>query len=223
MSGTKYTVLQKRMNYTFKQRTYLEEALRHPSLSGALDNQRLEFLGDRVLGLIIAEELLVRDPSAKEGDLAPRFNQLVRKESCANVADTLQLGHEIKLGRSEAMSGGRRKIALLGDVMESMIAAVYLDGGFDAARKFILAQWAQMLDEVPKDAVDPKTRLQEMVQAQGEAPPRYELIERTGPDHAPEFIVAVHTKQHSAQGKGSNKRSAQADAAATLLTQLKDE
>ncbi len=222
VAGTKYTVLQKRMNYTFKDRTFLEEALRHPSLSGGSDNQRLEFLGDRVLGLVIAEELIIRDPKAKEGELAPRYNHLVRKEACASVAESLQLGTEIKVGRSEAMSGGRRKIALLGDVTEAMIAAVYLDGGFSASRKFILQHWAKMLDEVPEDAVDPKTRLQEIVQGQGEAPPRYELIERSGPDHAPEFIVEVQTVQYSAQGKGLSKRKAEAKAATALLKQIED-
>ena len=217
---SKHTVLQKRMGYQFKNRVHLDEALSHPSLSGKTDNQRLEFLGDRVLGLVIAEALCDLDPNAKEGDLAPRYNHLVRKETCAAIAEELQLGNEIKLGRSESMSGGRRKIALLGDVMEAIIAAIYLDGGFEAARQFILAQWKTKLRDVPEDAVDPKTRLQEIMQKKGDEPPTYTLTDRSGPDHAPEFTVEVISGSHKCSGMGSTKRSAETQAAKALLALL---
>lgn len=219
-AGSKHTLLQERLGYKFQDRSKLEEALRHPSLSGSLDNQRYEFLGDRVLGLVIAEELLQRDPNAKEGELAPRFNHLVRKETCAQIAEHLRLGDEIKLGRSESMSGGRRKIALLGDVIEAMIAAIYLDGGYDAAKAFILKNWDAKIRAVPDDAVDPKTRLQEFVQKRKNQPPTYVLLSREGPDHAPVFTVEVSALQMSASATGNSKRTAESKAAGILFDKL---
>ena len=120
-----------RLGYEFRRPELLIEALTHPSLAGSADNQRLEFLGDRVLGLVIAEALLSHDSKATEGQLAPRLNTLVRKETCAAIATALDLSAAIRMGRSEMLSGGRRRTALLGDAMEAVIAAVYLDGGID--------------------------------------------------------------------------------------------
>ena len=126
-----------RLGHDFAQPELLIRALTHPSISGPSrpDNQRLEFLGDRVLGLSMADALFAADKTASEGQLAPRFNALVRKETCAEVAREIDLGAVLKLGRSEMMSGGRRKQALLGDAMEAVIAAVYLDAGFETAKE----------------------------------------------------------------------------------------
>jgi ribonuclease-3 len=137
-----------RLGHGFARPELLIEALTHPSFAGGTDNQRLEFLGDRVLGLVIAEALLAEDPGATEGDLAPRLNALVRKETCAEVAAALDLGSAIRMGRSEMLSGGRRKTALLGDAMEAVIAAVHLDGGLEAARALVLRGWGERIKSV---------------------------------------------------------------------------
>ncbi len=189
--------------------------------AGGEDNQRLEFLGDRVLGLAIAEALLEADPNATEGQLAPRFNALVRKETCAEIAQHLDIGAALKLGRSEQLSGGRRKTALLGDAMEAVIAAVYRDGGYDAARAFILRHWTRRIETVEADAKDAKTSLQEWAQARGLPPPTYETVSRSGPDHAPVFTikVVVQTGQN-AQAEANSKRAAEQAAARLLLSQL---
>ncbi|MEM8803501.1 MAG: ribonuclease III, partial [Pseudomonadota bacterium] len=198
-------------------------ALTHPSMSSTTrgDNQRLEFLGDRVLGLVIAEALLAADTDASEGLLAPRYNALVRKETCAEVARELDLGAVLKLGRSEMKSGGRRKEALLGDAMEAVIAAVYLDAGFEAAKRTILRFWDARVTHVEADARDAKTSLQEWAQARRQAPPRYVETNRDGPDHAPVFTVEarLETGEVSA-ATATSKRSAEQAAAKALLDRL---
>lgn len=213
-----------RLGYTFQTPSLLMQALTHGSISSNTrpDNQRLEFLGDRVLGLVIAECLLNKDPAAAEGILAPRYNALVRKETCASVARELDLGSVLKLGKSEMVSGGRRKEALLGDAMEAVIAAVYLDGGMEAARGLILRFWAARVDQVDVDARDPKTTLQELVQAKRDAPPTYEIIDRSGPDHAPQFTIEVRIAGgQAAQAVAGSKRQAEQAAAQALLKRLK--
>ena len=211
-----------RLGHSFHQPALLVEALTHASLAqNWRDNQRLEFLGDRVLGLVIAEALLDRAPEAKEGDLAPRLNALVRKETCADVAAEIGLGDALLMGRSEQASGGRRKMALLGDAMEAVIAAVYVDAGFDVARALILRLWASRIDTVPEAAQDAKTTLQEWAQARGLTPPDYIQLARSGPDHAPEFEIEVRlTSGQSARGRAKSKRAAQQAAAEALLDQL---
>ena len=152
---------QARIGHAFRKPELLIRAVTHASISSPTrpDNQRLEFLGDRVLGLVMAEALLAADPKAPEGLLAPRFNALVRKETCAEVAREVGLGDVLKLGRSEMLSGGRRKEALLGDAMEAVIAAVHLDAGFEAARAMVLRLWGGRIGRVEADARDPKTAL----------------------------------------------------------------
>ncbi|MEM6973808.1 MAG: ribonuclease III [Pseudomonadota bacterium] len=217
------------LGYRFKDIERLASALTHASAAGAAwpDNQRLEFLGDRVLGLVIAEALMARFPDDAEGALAPRLNALVRRETLAEVAGRLDLGAHLVLGRSETLSGGRRKSAILADAMEAVIAAIYLDGGLAAARQLILAHWAPYLDratteEAPTDA---KSALQAWVQARGMGLPDYVEIARRGPDHAPRFTMAVRLENgRSAEGEASGKRLAEQSAAATLLERLaKDE
>ncbi len=201
----------------------LDEALTHPSASTRArpDNQRLEFLGDRVLGLVMAEALFERFPEAEEGALAPRFNALVRKETCAEVAAGLGLGEMLRLGRSETMAGGRRKTAILGDAMEAVIAAIHLDSGPEAARAAILAAWGDRPAEAETTAPDAKTALQEWAQARGLAPPTYPEIDREGPDHAPVFTVAARLgRRAEATASAPSKRAAQQAAAAELLARL---
>ena len=212
-----------RLGHQFQTPQYLVEALTHPSVSSPTrpDNQRLEFLGDRVLGLVMAEALLGADKGASEGKLAPRFNALVRKEACADVARSLDVGAVLRLGRSETMSGGRRKEALLADAMEAVIAAVYLDAGFEAARAVILRSWGKRIDRVEADARDAKTALQEWAQAKGLKPPVYTEISRDGPDHAPIFMIEARLDNgESARAKASSKRQAEQSAAQDLLARL---
>ena len=198
-------------------------AVTHASISSATrpDNQRLEFLGDRVLGLVMAEALLGADIAASEGQLAPRFNALVRKEACADVAREIGLGEVLKLGRSEMLSGGRRKEALLGDALEALIAAVYLDGGFEAAKALVLRLWGGRIVAVDSDARDAKTALQEWAQARGMPPPTYVEAARTGPDHQPVFTVEVVLESGElAKASAGSKRVAEQQAARALLTRL---
>lgn len=185
------------------------------------DNQRLEFLGDRVLGLVMAEALLMADPNAPEGLLAPRYNALVRREACADVARSIDLGEVLKLGRSEMKSGGRRKEALLADAMEAVIAAIYQDGGFDAARAAILRLWGARINDVADDARDAKTALQEWAQARGEVPPQYVEIDRSGPDHQPIFTIEVQLASGpSEKATAGSKRHAEQAAATALLKKV---
>ena len=185
------------------------------------DNQRLEFLGDRVLGLVMAEALLAADPKAAEGLLAPRFNALVRREACADVARQIDMGAVLKLGRSEMKSGGRRKEALLADAMEAVIAAVFQDGGFDAARAMILRLWGDRITNVADDARDPKTALQEWAQARGEEPPKYVEVARSGPDHQPVFTIEARLASGpSDQATAGSKRHAEQAAAEALLRKV---
>lgn len=215
-----------RIGHRFTTPELLIRAVTHASMSSANrdDNQRLEFLGDRVLGLVMAEALLAQDPSATEGQLAPRFNALVRKETCAEVAREIDLGQVLKLGRSEMISGGRRKQALLGDAIEAVIAAVYLDGGFKAAKELVLRLWGSRTTSVKEDARDAKTALQEWAQARKLQPPRYVTTDRSGPDHAPVFTIAAQLESgQEAAATAPSKRAAEQAAAASLLAKLENE
>lgn len=212
-----------RIGHEFKEPDLLVRALTHGSISSSTrpDNQRLEFLGDRVLGLVMSEKLLRDDPNAPEGTLAPRYNALVRKETCADVARQVDLGAVLKLGRSEMKTGGRRKLALLGDAMEAVIAAVYLDADLDAARDMILRLWGDRINKVEADARDAKTALQEWAQARKMAVPKYVETARDGPDHAPVFTIEVQLADgKSATAQANSKRAAEQAAAKALLAQL---
>ena len=214
-----------RIGHEFARPELLLRALTHASISTPTrpDNQRLEFLGDRVLGLVMAGALLAANKGATEGQLAPRFNALVRKETCAAVAAAIGLGEVLKLGRSEMMSGGRRKEALLGDAMEALIAAVYLDAGFEAARAMVLRLWGQRIGTVAEDARDAKTALQEWAQARAMPPPAYVETGREGPDHQPVFTVEVRLASGLvASARAGSKRLAEQAAAKTLLARVED-
>ncbi len=214
-----------RIGHDFARPELLQRALTHSSFSspGRPDNQRLEFLGDRVLGLVMAEALMQADQTAREGDLAPRFNALVRKETCADVAREVGLGEALKLGRSEMLSGGRRKAAVLGDAMEAVIGAVHLDAGYETARALVLRLWGARLAQAQDTRRDAKTRLQEWVQARGEPPPSYNEIVREGPAHAPTFTVEARLESGlNERATASTKRQAEQEAAAALLARLEE-
>ena len=215
-----------RLGHVFKDRDLLNEALTHASFGtrgSGRDNQRLEFLGDRVLGLVMAEALLERDPAAVEGVLAPRLNAMVRKETCAEIAAEIQMGEVMRLGRSEMLSGGRRKTAILGDAMEAVIAAVYLDRGYEASRDVILTLWGARVDAAEDGARDAKTALQEWAQARSLPPPEYVELSRKGPDHSPTFVIEARLQTGAtSQAAAKSKRAAQQEAAAALLKELEE-
>ena len=214
---------QTHIGHRFHNRELLLRAVTHASISSATrpDNQRLEFLGDRVLGLVMAEALLAADAKAAEGLIAPRFNALVRKETCADIAREICLGEVLKLGRSEMMSGGRRKDAVLGDALEALIAAVYLDGGFEPAKALVLRLWASRITSVDDIARDAKSTLQEWAHARGMAPPIYTETGRDGPDHQPMFTVEVKLENGAGESaRAGSKRVAEQVAARALLARL---
>ncbi|MFM9864820.1 MAG: ribonuclease III [Micropepsaceae bacterium] len=198
----------------------LTRALTHSSAGGA-DNERLEFLGDRVLGLIIAELLIEQFPHEKEGLLALKLNALVRMETCARVAELAGIDSALILAQSEERSGGRKKAAILGDGCEAVIGALYLDGGIEAAVKFVKKYWQPLMSEVTGDLRDPKNALQEWAQGRKLGTPSYRVSRREGPDHAPRFTVEVWVKGHDpAMGEGLSLRSAEQAAARVLMKRI---
>ena len=198
----------------------LQRALTHAS-TGKADNEQLEFLGDRVLGFVVAEMLVTQFPQEREGALALRLNALVRMEACARVAEAAGLDQHLILAPSEDRSGGRKKPAILGDVCEAVIAALYLDGGIETARAFITRYWQPLLLEVQGDLRDPKNVLQEWAQARALGTPNYRVVKREGPDHAPRFTVEVKIEQHEpALGEGQSLRAAEQAAARALMQRL---
>lgn len=210
----------------FADPTLLERALSHRSLSGGHagardDNQRLEWLGDRVLGLVIARRLFDSYPTEDEGDLARRFAVLVSADALAGVARDLDLGRHLLLAPGEEASGGRDNPANLADACEALIGALYLDGGILAAETFIERYWAPLIASQIAPPKDPKTALQEWSQARGHGLPVYRLVGSEGPDHKPVFRVSVEIKgQGSAEGEGGGKREAERRAATHLLEAL---
>jgi ribonuclease III len=217
------TVLEERVGYRFKDGALLDCALTHISaLKGARNRagsyQRLEFLGDHVLGLVISDVLFRAFPKADEGELSRRLADLVRKETCAEIAVTIELGSAIKLGSSEANAGGRKRPAILADVCEALIGAVYLDGGYPAAEGLVERLWQVRMQATAQPLRDSKTVLQEWAQARGLPTPVYREVARTGPDHSPEFRVAVQLPNFAAaEGSGRSKRAAEQGAAAAML------
>ena len=215
--------LQVRIGYHFADPDLLDRALTHSSAVSPgkrieRSYQRLEFLGDRVLGLVVADMLYRRFPKANEGELSRTLNTLVRKETCAVIARQLKLGPELILGDSEARTGGAEKEAILGDVTEAIIGAIYLDGGLEEARTFIETHFKEFIGDGQTHRADAKTTLQEWAQARGLEPPNYELVERTGPDHAPEFTITVTLGDYaSLSATGPSKKIAEHKAAELFL------
>jgi ribonuclease-3 len=215
--------LEQKTGYAFVDKALLDGALTHISaLSGknrVASYQRLEFLGDHVLGLVVSDLLFRGFPNADEGELSRRLADLVRKETCAEVARSIDLGAAIKLGASESNAGGRQRIAILADVCEALIGAVFLDGGYQSAASVVEQLWGERLRTPESPVRDPKTALQEWAQARGLPTPSYREIARTGPHHDPEFRVAVLLPElMPAEGLGRSKRAAEQAAAAALLS-----
>jgi ribonuclease III len=217
------TVLEERIGYHFTDASQLDNALTHISaLRGARNRagsyQRLEFLGDHVLGLVISDMLYRAFPKADEGELSRRLADLVRKETCTEIARSIDLGAAIRVGSSEANAGARTRPAILADVCEAMIGAVYLDGGYKAAEQLVERLWEVRLRATAQPLRDPKTVLQEWAQARGLPTPAYREVARSGPDHNPEFRVAVQLPAFApAEGLGRSKRAAEQAAAAAML------
>jgi ribonuclease III len=212
-----------RIGYRFKEPALLEQALTHISaLSGARNRagsyQRLEFLGDHVLGLVVSDMLFRAFAKADEGEMSRRLADLVRKEACADVGRAIDLGAAIRLGGSEANAGGRNRTAILADVCEALIGAVFVDGGYPAAAALIERLWSERMRTPARPLRDSKTMLQEWAQARGLPTPAYREIERKGPDHDPEFRVTVELPDLApAEGLGRSKRAAEQAAAAAML------
>ena len=222
--------LEKALGHRFSNAGLLEIALTHSSMRAGGDrvvgeggdNERLEFLGDRVLGLAIADMLTTAFPHAAEGELARRYNRLVRREACAEVATQLDLGRYLVLSEGEADSGGRAKITILADACEALLGAIFLDRGFDQARKVVLRLWQPRLDNEERDRPDPKSALQEWAQGLGFAIPTYTVTDRKGPDHAPHFTAEVRISgRKPASGEGTSKRLAEQAAAMSFLVREK--
>jgi ribonuclease-3 len=215
--------LETRIGIRFSDRTRLERALTHSSLRAASGGnersyERLEFLGDRVLGLVIAEKLFAMFPRADEGELSLRLNALVSAQTCAEVADEIGLYDFIRHGGDLRKLKGTRTRSIRADLVESLIAAIYLGEGIDAARGFVVRHWAERLDEAVEARRDPKTALQEWAHTRGPVAPRYEIVERSGPDHDPLFTVRVTVEgTEPADGRGRSKRLAEQEAATAVL------
>jgi len=216
------SALEQAIGHKFKDPDLLSRALTHISaLAGAPragSYQRLEFLGDHVLGLVISDLLFRAFPKADEGELSRRLADLVRRETCADVARAVDLGAALRLGASEVGAGGRSRMAILADACEALVGAVYLDGGYEAAAALVERLWGERMRTPARPLRDPKTMLQEWAQARGLPTPVYKEIRRTGPHHNPLFrIAAVLPGREPAEGEGRSKRVAEQAAAAAML------
>ena len=218
------TAFEARIGRRFENRTVLERALTHAShgdgRSRAASNERLEFLGDRVLGLMAAHVLHARFETLDEGGLAHRLNVIVNKQACARAARRCGLGEALRLSPAEERLGGREKDSILADACEAVIGALYLDGGLDAARGFFDQYWAEELDGLTRRPKDAKSRLQEWAAAKHLPAPVYETVARKGPDHRPVFEVDVSIQGlATVRGEGGSKQAAQRAAADAFLKQ----
>lgn len=219
-----YSDLYEILGYIFKDTGLLREALTHPSLEGGKQYQRLEFVGDRVLSLVIAEWLHDYYPTADEGGLASRHSNMVRRETLAEVALTMQLSGFIHMAKSTEDNGGRTKATILADVCEAVIGAVNQDGGYEPARKLVRNFWQGYIAQDSIARRDAKTRLQEWVQARHIPTPAYNVTERTGPAHEPQFTIEVVIADWPAENAtGHSKREAEQAAAAKLLDKLENQ
>jgi len=227
------TPLEQRLGYRFRDRGLLRRALKHRSWAheqgetGAESYERLEFLGDSLLGFLVAHRLWADDPQAAEGTLSRRKQAVVRTETLAAAARGVGLGEALQLGRGEERSGGRDKDSLLADAFEAVLAAVYLDGGIRAARAFArrhLQETIRRAGQVAELADDFKTRLQERVQARLHRTPSYRIVRRSGSDHAPEFVAEVRVRDRLlGRGRGASRKLAEQSAAREALSAWSDE
>ena len=217
--------ISKLLDYQFKNNRLLEEALTHASArkTSKVNNERLEFLGDRVLGLVIAEELLRKNPNSTEGEIATYYNSLVKKETCSLIAKEIGLENLLTLGKSVKRTNDRQKDKILGNAIEALIGAIFLDAGFEISKQLVLKVWRKQIDIVRDIEAHAKTALQEFLQSKGQEPPTYKQISRTGPDHDPDFCVEVVLGSGlNAIGSGSTKRMAETKAAEQILEKIKN-
>ena len=224
MSEESLSALEQKIGYRFRDRDLLIRALTHSSTADSDNYERLEFLGDRVLGLVMAAALFETFPGEKEGGLAKRHAVLVQGKTLASIATAHGLGEYMILSHSERSSGGGQKETLLADVMESLMGAVYLDGGLDPAKQMILDLWGDNIRTLDHAPQDPKTELQEWVQARGLPLPDYRIASRSGPDHAPVFTIEVAVEGHDPIcAEGPSRRQAEKTVACIMLRHLKGE
>jgi len=211
------------INYRFTDQQFLQEALTHRSL-GAKNNERLEFLGDSVLNLVISSRLYELHPDAQEGDLSRMRARLVRGVSLSDIAASIGLGQHLKLGEGEMKSGGFRRESILADAFEALLGAIFLDGGYKACRSEILRLFDPLIEDLPdvEDLKDAKTRLQEWLQARGRPLPEYSLMREEGADHAKIFHVQckIPDDGHSVEAAGNSRRKAEQAAAGHLLEHI---
>ena len=218
--GARHAALAELTGHDFSDRSLAERALTHTSARGAsrVDYQRLEFLGDRVLGVVIADMLYAAFPDAPEGELSLRLNALVNAEALAEIAGEVGLNDLIRAGADVRALSVRKRVNIHADVMEALIAAIYLDGGIDAARAFIQRWWGPKSTAAGAARRDPKTELQEWAHQVSGGVPVYETRDRRGPDHDPVFTVTVRVGERApAEATGRSKREAEQNAATALL------
>ena len=218
-TAARFDEITARIGYRFTDKALLARALTHASSQRKHgDYERLEFLGDRVLALVIADHLFRHNPSQREGDMSANHSALVRGETCAEAGIALGLENLVMIGGSERAKGMHLNRTMLGDVMEALIAAIYLDGGLEAAKGFILANWAPFLAQPRRADKDAKTFLQEWALGHSLPIPAYRVISREGPEHEPVFVVTVEVRDRApAEGTAKSKRAAEQDAAAVFL------
>ena len=223
--------LQNRLGHAFRDEALLRLALTHPSVAHDANaplphNQRLEFLGDSVLGLVLSRELYEKFPDADEGALTKSRAKLVNAASLAAHGRTLGLGGHLILSRGEENTGGRERASALADAFEALLGAIFMDGGFEVAREFVLREFAAEIDELALSSVieNPKGELQELLQAKSPDAPVYQLISAEGPDHDRQFLCAVlHDGAELARGAGKSKKAAESEAALAALKILREE
>ncbi|HSW13923.1 MAG TPA: ribonuclease III [Solimonas sp.] len=215
--------LNRRLGYEFRDALLFQQALTHRSFAHG-NNERLEFLGDGLLNFVIGAALYAQQPSAEEGALSRLRASLVREETLAMLGRELQLGEVLRLGESELKSGGFRRDSILADAVEALIGAIYLDGGFAAAQEACLRLYASLLADLPdaESLKDPKTRLQEHLQAQGRPLPRYEILAEAGPPHARRFSVCcvLPDSEWTTEAEGPSRRSAEQRTAELMIARL---
>lgn len=213
------------LGHTFNRPELLREALTHRSAAHGrgrqhMSNERLEFIGDRVLGLSMAEWLAERFPREQEGELGRRLAYLVSQPVLASVAETIGLAAALSVSPGEARAGVAKKATVLADALEAALGALYLDGGLEVARAFVRHAWAEKMNATAEPPKDAKTSLQEWAQKRGNELPNYEITGRSGPPHAPEFTVTVTVGTMTASGSAGNKRAAEQLAAQALLAAI---
>ena len=222
MDEKSFSKLEEILDYQFNDRHLLERALTHSSTNDDYNYQRLEFLGDRVLGLVMAHALFTEFKGENEGGLAKRHTALVQGRTCALIGQAHNIGDYIMLSASERESGGHLNENIIGDVVESLLGAVYIDGGYEKAKTVILKLWGDNIKTLETAPQDPKTELQEWVQARGLGLPIYEVVDKSGPDHAPNFLMRVTIEGHdSVESEGTSRRQTEKTAARKMLKKIK--